>query len=381
MRLQHIYTAFTSLLLLFCATLFTGYQDGSTSTGGVFVGAPGEMGATCGTCHSNPGAYGFVSIDIEMFTLNGVSTTSYIQGDSYDVVITINGEVGTPDAYGFQAVVLDDSDNNAGSISAESDIINIETVNGRLYAEQNTPSTSNVFTIRWKAPTSSVSRVTFYVAGTTVNLDGLRTGDSGTGTTPAKLSVTEDAMLASELQSFEATKSLNDVVLKWTTASEINSHSFIIEHADDGINFERIGQTLAAGNSTELRAYHYRHTQAIKGDNYYRLKEVELDGSTHHSEVIMVRMGEIHGDTDVFPNPVFDVTSVYIYNNEEKTSETELFIYSVSGQLINAQKTELKPGANTIPLNMNDLESGYYFIDIRLNEGKRIGEPLRVLKM
>jgi len=381
MRLQHIYTAFTSLLLLLCAGLFTGYQNGSASTEGVFTGAPGEMGATCGTCHSNPGAYGFVSIDIEMFTLNGTSTISYVQGNSYDIVITIGAEVGTPKAYGFQAVVLDDSNNNAGSLSAESGIISIETVNGRLYAEQNTPSTSNVFTMRWKAPTTSLDRVTFYASGTTVNLDGLRTGDSGTGTTPAKLSVTEDAVLASELQSFKATKLLGDVVLKWTTANETNSHSFIIEHADDGINFERIGQTFAAGNSTELRAYHFRHTQANKGDNYYRLKEVEINGSTRYSEVITVRMGGIKGDIDVFPNPVLDVASVYIYNDVEKTLEAELLIYNTSGQLVSTQKRELNSGANAIPLNMNDLESGYYFIDIRLDEDRHIGQPLRILKM
>jgi len=381
MRLQHIYTAFTSLLLLLCAGLFTGYQNGSASTEGVFTGAPGEMGATCGTCHSNPGAYGFVSIDIEMFTLNGTPTISYVQGNSYDIVITIGAEVGTPKAYGFQAVVLDDSNNNAGSLSAESGIISIETVNGRLYAEQNTPSTSNVFTMRWKASTTSLDRVTFYASGTTVNLDGLRTGDSGTGTTPAKLSVTEDAVLASELQSFKATKLLGDVVLKWTTANETNSHSFIIEHADDGINFERIGQTFAAGNSTELRAYHFRHTQANKEDNYYRLKEVEINGSTRYSEVITVRMGGIKGDIDVFPNPVLDVASVYIYNDVEKTLEAELLIYNTSGQLVSTQKRELNSGANAIPLNMNDLESGYYFIDIRLDEDRHIGQPLRILKM
>lgn len=380
MKLKYIYTTFTSLLLLACTILFTSYQDGPGTSGGAYIGAPGELGTTCGTCHKNPGSYGFVFIDIKMLRPNGTAVNAYIPGNSYDIVITVNSEVGTPAGYGFQAVALDNANNNAGTFASENANIDIETINNRLYAEHNTPSPTNVFTVRWQAPSASSGTVTFYASGNAVNGDGTRTGDSGLGTGPATLSIIEDVALASEILSFEAVKSLNSALLKWTTATETNSDYFVIEHSTNGIDFEKIGQLPAAGNSNELRTYTYRHTQAQEGNNYYRLNEVATDSRSTYSHIITLKINEIsHGTIDVFPNPVMDKTQLYIHNHRDTDYTTQVFLYDVLGQCVRQQQSNLVPGENQIAIDMSDLESGYYFIT-NVNKYQHANTPINVLK-
>lgn len=379
--MKYIYTTFTSLLLLACTILFTSYENGPGTSGSAFIGAPGELGATCGTCHKNPGSYGFVSIDIEMFRPNGTAVNTYIPGNNYDIVITVNPEVGTPAAYGFQALALDAANNNAGTFTSENTGIDIETINNRLYAEHNTPSPTNIFTIRWQAPPTSTGIVTFYASGNAVNGDGTSSGDSGIGTIPATLSIAEDVALASEILSFEAVKSLNSALLKWTTATETNSNYFAIEHSTNGIDFEKIGQLSAAGNSNELRTYNYRHTRPQVGNNYYRLHEIASDGKSTYSHVITLKINTIsHNTMDVFPNPVMDKTWLYIHNHHNTDYNTQVFVYDVSGQLVRQQSSSLVPGENQIAIDMSNLESGYYFIT-NINQHQHANTPIKILKI
>jgi len=381
MKLKYIYTTFTSLLLLASAILFTSYENGPGSRESAFIGAPGELGVTCGTCHNNPGAYGFVSIDIQMLRPNGTPVASYVPGSNYDIVITVIPEVGTPVGYGFQAVALDDIYNNAGTFSTQDARINITPLNGRLYAEHNTPSPSNTFSIPWQAPSTFIGNITFYASGNAVNGNGFSSGDSGMGTTPASLVILQNDALPSELISFDAVKSANNALLKWVTATEINSNYFAIEHAKNGIDFKEIGQVTAAGNTNELQTYNYRHIQPQEGSNYYRLREVAFDGTSTYSQVITLRMNPISGNTiDVFPNPVIDKTWIYLNNDRDNTYTAQLFLYDVLGQLVHRQESSIALGENKIEINMSGLESGYYFMS-STNEYGQTHQSIRLLKM
>ncbi len=376
MRLKFTYAILTSLLLFGCLILFTSYEDGPGNNGQAWIGAPGESGVTCGTCHSNPGSFGFVNIDISMHTANGNEVTSYVPGNSYNVTVTVNPEVGAPAGYGFQAVALDVTNSNAGEFISENDIIGIRTINQRLYAEHNMPSPGRAFTIRWDAPLTDIGDVTFYASGNTVNGDGTSAGDSGMGTVPAKLSVSPNTALPIEMTAFTVEQSFNSILLKWATLTESNSSHFALEHSPNGFIFKEFAKVSAAGFSSEILQYSDYHTNPNNGLNYYRLKVVDIDGTFQYSDILVYEMDKKQRPTlEALPNLVADKTTVLFHNNLGNVFDSELHVHTMSGQLVGTFPFGLSPGENRIELDLSELEMGYYTISL-----KEANEAIRIMK-
>jgi len=376
MRLKLTHAVLTSLLLFGCLVLFTGYEDGPGNSGNAWIGAPGESGVTCGTCHSNPGAYGFVNIDIAMHTANGNEVTNYVPGNSYDVTITVNSEVGAPAAYGFQAVALDVNNSNAGTFASENDIIGIRTINQRLYAEHNMPSSERTFTLRWEAPHTDIGDVTFYASGNTVNGDGTPNGDSGIGTVPAKLQISPNTALPIEMTAFKVEQSFNSILLEWATQTESNSSHFVLEHAPDGANFKEFARVSAAGFSSEIQLYSEYHINPNNGFNYYRLKIVDMNGTFEYTDIIAYYMDKKQRPTlEALPNLVADKTTVLFHNHMGNVFDSELHVHTMSGQLVGTFPFGLSPGENRIELDLSGLERGYYNVSL-----KEASEAIRIMK-
>lgn len=99
---------------------------------------------------------------------------------------------------------------------------------------------------------------------------------------PARLysfSVGSFITLPVQLLNFTATYNNHQAVLSWQTASETNSSFFSIERSSDGILFSELGRQQAAGRSTSAHTYRYIDRQPLAGNNYYRLKQVDIDGN------------------------------------------------------------------------------------------------------
>ena len=93
------------------------------------------------------------------------------------------------------------------------------------------------------------------------------------------------APLPVELISFEVKKDSESSVLEWLTATEINSDRFVIERADFSYDFKPIGEVFAAGNSESIVNYLFRDNAPHSGINYYRLKQLDFDGTYEYSEI------------------------------------------------------------------------------------------------
>jgi hypothetical protein len=91
------------------------------------------------------------------------------------------------------------------------------------------------------------------------------------------------------------------VALAWTTASEVNSLAFDIERSRDGVSFAVLGQVAAAGNSAAAHRYAYLDASAPAGILYYRLRQVDQDGTSTYSPVRSVTLGG--AGLTLFPNP------------------------------------------------------------------------------
>jgi hypothetical protein len=78
------------------------------------------------------------------------------------------------------------------------------------------------------------------------------------------------------------------LMLTWSTSSEENNQSFIVEKSDNGTSFSNIGNVKAAGISRNSKAYNYLDVQATGKKIFYRLKQVDFDGTYSYSEVLVV---------------------------------------------------------------------------------------------
>lgn len=377
MRLQFIYTIFVSLLLAF---LFIGYSAGpATQAGQGYIGAPGESGVSCGTCHGNPGPYGIVTAEVEAFK-NGTIVNTYTPGEEYDIIVTINYTTSVPAGFGFQIVALDEAENNSGIFSSPDANTKIVDLNGRYYAEHDGISSTNMFSFKWTAPILQTGAVNFYAAGNAVNGDGTTMGDTGTGTTPGRLVLSPEAALSTELVVFTAEKRFNSMLLDWTTATETNSDYFIVEYSKDGVDFDALEEIKAAGNSTSIINYNYRHINPVAGNNYYRLAQMDISGMRTYSNVIVVKMEEIAGDiVYAYPNPIIDKTNLFVRYKGKRTYSTGLSLYNVAGQIIYERPVELEPGENWLELDIADFPKGYYYLSV--NGAEFSDQPLRLLKI
>jgi len=90
------------------------------------------------------------------------------------------------------------------------------------------------------------------------------------------------------LTAFTANRSGNETVLQWQTATEENTRDFIIERSSDGKTYTDIGATAAAGNSSSPRDYAWTDPAPGGDNNFYRLKQVDLDGNFAYSPVRVV---------------------------------------------------------------------------------------------
>jgi hypothetical protein len=111
-------------------------------------------------------------------------------------------------------------------------------------------------------------------------------------------------MLASFKVSKSSEKNLENASIAWTTTAETNSESFEIQHSVNGKTWKVIGSVRAIGESTDVQKYSFTHTKAAQGQNYYRLKMKDVDGTFTYSEIQSVRFG---GQSFILrPNPVSD---------------------------------------------------------------------------
>jgi len=119
-----------------------------------------------------------------------------------------------------------------------------------------------------------------------------------------------DAILPVELTAFDARATeKQQVQLDWKTATESGNSHFEIEHSTDASSFMYLGAVAGAGDAIQEQRYDFLHETPADGVNYYRLRQVDLDGTETLSEVREVTI-TAPDQLSIFPNPTTDQLSV-----------------------------------------------------------------------
>lgn len=155
-------------------------------------------------------------------------------------------------------------------------------------------------------------------------------------------------------------------LLQWTTASETNSSYFAIETSLNGTDFTEVGRTGAAGNSNSTRAYNFVHKNINQHSYYYRIRQVDVDGTIIYSKIIRINIAALKTAT-LYPNPVQDKTSVR-FSLPQATTVSAVVI-NASGVQVYSFKRVYTKGEHTMNLNLAVLPAGSYLLQLKDDSG------------
>ena len=181
------------------------------------------------------------------------------------------------------------------------------------------------------------------------------------------------AFLPVELTTFDIKANVRDIMLNWETAMEINNSHFDIEKSIDGKQFEKIGVVEGHGSTLEQQTYRFIDENPNNGLNYYRLKQVDFDGTFEYSKIVVTEFKKAK-QVSFYPNPVRD--QLFIQSGTD--NQMNIHIYNMQGQLVkqfNAMNLN-----EQFRLNVNDLTTGLYQIQLLDANSNAILEQHRMIK-
>ncbi len=163
-----------------------------------------------------------------------------------------------------------------------------------------------------------------------------------------------------ELSSFSAVADAKEgVLLRWRTASELNNDYFDIERSRNGYQWEYLVQIQGAGTSSTPQDYEYHDASASFGQYYYRLKQVDFDGSLEYSPIRTVQLQQTTTE-QVYPNPGKDQIILKGYFS----AKDHLLIWNMLGQNVGHQVQVIEQTNQRLRLQISNLSSGSYFIKV-----------------
>jgi len=185
-----------------------------------------------------------------------------------------------------------------------------------------------------------------------------------------------------ELVSFSGAIENNAIVLKWKTATELNSYGFEIERKlkDCGCDWEKIGFITAGGNSNSPKNYELKDFVRKTGTYLYRLKMVDNDGKYDYSKEININVATPlkYELMQNYPNPFNPVTTIKFALPE--ASKVSLKIFSLLGEVVSELVNEEKPaGFHQVEFDASIFSSGIYFYKIEANNFTQI-KKMSVIK-
>ena len=204
-------------------------------------------------------------------------------------------------------------------------------------------------------------------------VDDLSDASLYTANNPTTFEV-ESTVLPIELTGFNVEVTNCEVYLKWATASEINNRYFEIEHSSDGVEFRKIGQVAGKGTSSNLNLYSFPHQDKSTGTNYYRLKQVDLDGSFTYSAIVSTYNKCSKNPAKVYPNPLRS-NETLIIDYEGANIEETIFISisNIQGQnLITLNVDNIGDTNRQVEIEITQLPTGMYLFTDNLGNQHKI---------
>jgi hypothetical protein len=175
-----------------------------------------------------------------------------------------------------------------------------------------------------------------------------------------------------ELTGFTATLDGDKALLRWQTASETDNAGFEVQYRAPGsgddrpVHFKRLGFVEGAGTTGKPRGYRFRTNRLGVGTHAFRLRQVDLDGTSVLTESVEVRvqMKERYA-LRAYPNPTMGPATVQVALREG--GPMQVTVYDLLGrQVARLFDGDLPAGeVKRIVVDTKRLASGLYVVRLR----------------
>jgi hypothetical protein len=162
------------------------------------------------------------------------------------------------------------------------------------------------------------------------------------------------------LITFDGTLVNKNAKLQWSTENELNNKGFELQRSYNGTDFKTIGFITSAANSSGAGSYAFNDPELAQSLNYYRLKQIDIDGSFEYSKIVLLK-ANISNDIKVLNNPFNNFIDIQLSTAFAPSSVMQLM--DANGRLVSQQI--LMP--NLIRQRMNvrsNLAKGVYYLKV-----------------
>ncbi|HEV7382454.1 MAG TPA: choice-of-anchor A family protein [Dyadobacter sp.] len=162
------------------------------------------------------------------------------------------------------------------------------------------------------------------------------------------------------LAEFKAHKEGGTTQLSWKTSSESNADHFTVERRVKESAWTAIGMVNAKGESDELLNYVFPDRSPLGGDNLYRLKMTDLDGTYAYSSVVSANF-ELILKPILHPNPTTDYIT---FTERDWRNITGAKVLNPKGKVVLTQTGRFDK------IEINSLSAGLYLLQITTVDGR-----------
>jgi len=298
------------------------------------------------------------AIAFEIDTQTGLHDS--LAGGADHLGVHLNGQYLQPSVAGGPVVLPDMQD---GSYHQVELLINWDPANASNHFLRFTLDAT--YSLTYTADLASLFDLSLpiYIGGTSAPVGSLSnpvlasqglSGDPGTCSTIS---------LPIELLSFQGeSRPTGQVKLTWETAMEENFSHFSVERALDASLWTEVGRVSGAGNSTQVQ--HYDFTDRLKGNGqyYYRLKQVDIDGSYAYSDVLSLWVDE--APVLMWPNPAQDLIQLDLASLSREFAQAEIQIIDMRGSVVLQKRVSIEENKE---ISLHALQPGIYLLKVNGN--------------
>jgi hypothetical protein len=178
--------------------------------------------------------------------------------------------------------------------------------------------------------------------------------------------IADTTIIPVDLVSFSASIVAKTITLVWSTATELNNYGFEIQRSTEGTEFYSVGFVNGYGTTTKQQNYSYSDKNLEDGKYYYRLKQIDYNGSYEYSDIIEVeyRAFDSYLLEQNYPNP-FNPTTTIGFGLQEKSNIKITILNAIGEEVAVVLNEEIEPGYHHVEFNAINLPSGVYFYQLK----------------
>ncbi len=157
-------------------------------------------------------------------------------------------------------------------------------------------------------------------------------------------------------------------MLQWATAFEMNNQMFVVEKSSDGVSYQNIGAVDAAGQTETGQGYRFLDVNASERKAFYRLKQLDFDGTASYSVTVLVKRSipnqfMVVSMSNTSTDKLFELTL-----DAMAEGELNYRVKSIQGNLVVEGSQSLFQGLNDLQFDLEDEPEGIYKIELQKGE-------------